>query len=492
MDFASLYPSIIRAFNICLTTLIPPELEDSIPAQNCHLIEFDEENETNDGEGSDDEQLGDFMRSTKRSKTKKVTQHKYKFIKQNIREGIIPQLVRNLVLERRAVRQHLDGVKNEETGEWIVEKERDPLTRVILDRRQWALKITANSFFGLLGVQEGGKLPLIEGARSITAKGRELINYVNKYLQDKYNAQIVYNDTDSSMVDLKIQSTKEAVARGKALALEVSELFPDPLRMEFEKAGRMLCIKKKKYAIVVLDKEGNFKFDDKDILKKGIILARRDNCKWIRRIYMCILKNILMKKGMIETLDIIVDEVYRLFQGDIPYEQLLIIRELGSHYESDSYFMKVFADQLRKLGKIVNPGDRLEYVVAKTDNIGDKVGMKMRDSETYKDRRNTSTPEEIDYLYYLDHVMKNPIDQLFGIGYNKELREMGQIGYKPFGRYHFRSINEPIRMMVRMLMDNRDVSDVKRMIRTNQFPKLVFVLDSKEIENKEYPRLVLV
>ena len=105
--------------------------------------------------------------------------------------------------ERRAVRKLL-GVKNEETGEWIVQPVvTDPLQRIVLDKRQLALKVTANSYFGLLGINNG-KIALIEGAMCITAKGRELINFVNRYLQEKYGGEIIYNDSvtgDTPLVD---------------------------------------------------------------------------------------------------------------------------------------------------------------------------------------------------------------------------------------------------------------------------------------------------
>ena len=45
-----------------------------------------------------------------------------------------------------------------------------------------------------------GQIALIEAALSITGWGRMMIGMVNKYLKDKYNAGIVYGDTDSSMV----------------------------------------------------------------------------------------------------------------------------------------------------------------------------------------------------------------------------------------------------------------------------------------------------
>jgi intein/homing endonuclease len=131
---------------------------------------------------------------------------------------------------------------------------------------------------------------------------------------------VVHN---SCMIDLNIKDIKECQKWGETLAQEISGvkagdplpgvvknpltnaydedavhkvdipgLFPPPLRMEFEKAMRLLCFKKKKYAALLIDKKGNFKkipirdkngnvigYTDKyDILKKGIVLARRDNC----------------------------------------------------------------------------------------------------------------------------------------------------------------------------------------------------------------------
>jgi DNA polymerase delta subunit 1 len=475
LDFASLYPSIIRAYNICFTTLVPPELEAEVPDDRCNVIEFDQE-ETGDigeDEDSDDETLGDETTKPKKKPEKRVAHRRYKFVKNEVHAGLLPELVKRLVEERSAVRAHLDGKQNKTTGEWIIPKEKDPVIRIVLDKRQLALKVTANSFFGFLGVQEGGKMPLIEGAMSITAKGRELINTVNRYLRDKYGGTIVYGDTDSCMVDLHIASSKECNEWGHRLSLEISGdpekgipgLFPPPLKMEFEKAMRLLCIKKKKYAAALIDKEGNHKLADKDILKKGIVLARRDNCKWLRRVYMNVLRNILTSKPIHETMDIIVDSIQELLQGRVSYKDLVIIRELNSNYKSQTYFMKVFADQLRKIGKQANPGDRLEYVVVNTGNPNDKVGMRMRLPEMYLEAQGTPHEEKIDIIYYLEHALMNPIDQLFQIGYKQPLESLERLGYKPKGRYHERNIREPVKMMVRMLLDHRDINVVKTMIR---------------------------
>jgi hypothetical protein len=153
--------------------------------------------------------------------------------------------------------------------------------------------------------------------------------------------------------------------------------------------------------------------------------------------------------------------------------------------------MKVFADELTRVGKPPNPSDRLEYVIVRTqaEEAGEKdvkLGLKMRLIEMYEDSNGLSTksekdtseddsapilgeddplrikedsaivypPEKIDYEYYIDHIMKSPIDQLFSIGYMKELEKFKSVVYTPqFCRSKPASMIEPIGMITLMLKD---------------------------------------
>ena len=54
--------------------------------------------------------------------------------------------------------------------------------------------------------------------------------------------------------------------------------------------------------------------------------------------------------------------------GSIPARgNFTIIRGLGKEYSSDTYFMKIFSDELARMGHPVAAGDRLEYVIIKDD-----------------------------------------------------------------------------------------------------------------------------
>jgi hypothetical protein len=93
--------------------------------------------------------------------------------------------------------------------------------------------------------------------------------------------------------------------------------------------------------------------------------------------------------------------------------------------------MKVFSDELQRLGVPATPGDRLEYVIVKTREetaTGKSVllGYKMRLPETYLDRLESDEPEMIDAMYYIEKVATNCIEQLWQVGYRRELAEIEQ------------------------------------------------------------------
>jgi DNA polymerase elongation subunit (family B) len=157
-DFSSLYPSIIRAFNICFTTLIPPE--SNIPDEMCHVLAWTETDEN----------------------PKEVKQFRYRFIKQEYFYGILPRICTHLTHERTKTREQISDSNTK-------------IQNVVLNQRQLGLKVSNNSIFGALGVREG-RMPLPEGARSITAMGRKLKEIAANYVREHHQGSaIVYGDS---------------------------------------------------------------------------------------------------------------------------------------------------------------------------------------------------------------------------------------------------------------------------------------------------------
>ncbi len=70
------------------------------------------------------------------------------FVKSDVRKGLLPQILEDILSARKKAKADL-------------KVEKDPFKRMVLDGRQLALKISANSVYGFTGATVG-KLPCLE------------------------------------------------------------------------------------------------------------------------------------------------------------------------------------------------------------------------------------------------------------------------------------------------------------------------------------------
>lgn len=84
------------------------------------------------------------------------------FVLNHIRKGLLPHILEDLLSARKKAKRDLKD-------------ETDPLRKAVLDGRQLALKVSANSVYGFTGATVG-KLPCVQISQSTTAFGRQMIN----------------------------------------------------------------------------------------------------------------------------------------------------------------------------------------------------------------------------------------------------------------------------------------------------------------------------
>jgi DNA polymerase delta subunit 1 len=257
------------------------------------------------------------------------------------------------------------------------------------------------------------------------------------------------------MIDLGIKDTTLCNEWGHKLSEEISKLFPPPIKMEFEKAMRMLCIRKKKYAAFLVDKHGKLNTDPKKMLVRGIILARRDSSKWLQDVYSKLLYNVMTRNDMFSSLKIIYSAISDLVNLKLDIKFLITVKQLGSNYKSENNYLKVFSDRLAKLNQKVNPGDRIEYLIIKSDSK--LLGERMVTPEMYFDGNYT-----LDILYYLDHLLKNPIDQLFSIGHMHDLKDYSEFGFRT--KRKLIPISNPILLSFTAIKEGSTLQDIENFI----------------------------
>ena len=84
----------------------------------------------------------------------------------------------------------------------------------VFDSLQLAYKITANSLYGQIGARTSS-IYLKEIAACTTATGREMIMLAKKFVEENYNADVIYGDTDSICCKFPLKDGSGNIVQGK-------------------------------------------------------------------------------------------------------------------------------------------------------------------------------------------------------------------------------------------------------------------------------------
>ncbi|KAH9517744.1 DNA polymerase delta catalytic subunit [Dermatophagoides farinae] len=367
LDFASLYPSIMMAHNLCYTTLLT--------ANEAKQMDPDAYTKTPSGSY---------------------------FVKQTIRKGLLPDILEQLLSARKNAKADL-------------KKETDPFRKKVLDGRQLALKMSANSVYGFTGAQVG-KLPCLEISQSVTAFGRVMIEKTKNLVETTYtvangygkDCMVIYGDTDSVMVNFGANTVEEAMKLGKEAADKISEKFDKPIKLEFEKVYYpYLLINKKRYAGLFWTRPE--KFDKMDC--KGIETVRRDNCPLVANLISACLHKILVERNPEAAVNHAKSVIADLLCNRVDISNLIITKELtkSDHEYAAKQAHVELANRMAKrdAGSAPKLGDRVPFVIIAAAK-GTPAYMKSEDPIYVLENR-----IPIDTQYYLDNQISKPLIRIF-------------------------------------------------------------------------------
>jgi len=188
-DYSSLYPSSMIAENISHEMFVDDLKYDNLPEYTYNVIKFDQELP----DGSKEEVV-------------------CKYAKKTGEFGVIPEILNDLLTERKAVRK-------------MAETETDVFMKAVYEGRQLALKLTANSLYGQIGA---GTSPVcyVMLAASTTAVGRGQIMIAKNFVEQDFKNTLtyIYENHDNKEKLHEYFTTKLKNKAGKTLADDEKEV----------------------------------------------------------------------------------------------------------------------------------------------------------------------------------------------------------------------------------------------------------------------------
>ena len=348
-------------------------------------------------------------------------------------KGIMPSILQELLKARKSTRK-------------LIPQQTDDFMKNVLDKRQLAYKVTANSLYGQCGAKTSTFYEK-DIAASTTAIGRKLLTYAKRLIEEVYGdavmdtmkygkvrtkAEYVYGDTDSVFFTFNLEELDGTPIRGKkALELTIelakkagemaTKFLKKPHDLEYEKTFMPFCLLSKKRYVGMLYEEDPNNGNRKEM---GIVLKRRDNAPIVKDIYGGIIDILMKEQDIKKAIDFLQSSIQNLVDEKYSMDKLIISKSIRSDYKNPQQIAhKVLADRItaRDPGNKPASGDRIPYVYIhnpkKTALQGDKI-----ETPTFI----VENKIKIDYAFYITNQVMKPVQQVFALVLEKIWQMQGK------------------------------------------------------------------
>jgi len=336
-------------------------------------------------------------------------------------KAILPAILEELLGARKATKKQM---KNE----------KDPFMANVYDKRQLAIKVTANSLYGQCGAKTSTFYEK-DVAASTTAVGRKLLIYGKQVIESAYDNTIeetsqgpvkckgeyIYGDTDSVFFTFNLKELDGTPILGKR-ALEITielaqkagalatKFLKKPHDLEYEKTFLPFCLLSKKRYVGML-----YELDPNKCYRKsmGIVLKRRDNAPIVKDIYGGVIDILMHDKVVHKAVNFVKECLQNVVDEKWEEQKLIITKSLRSYYKNPQQIAhNVLAQRIgdRDPGNKPKAGDRIPFMYIKSDNKKALQGEKIEDPKYIKEHN-----LKIDYGFYMTNQIMKPIQQVFAL-----------------------------------------------------------------------------
>ncbi|KAL3703967.1 DNA polymerase zeta [Talaromyces marneffei ATCC 18224] len=386
LDFQSLYPSIIIAYNYCYSTFLG-RLDNWRGRGKMGFTEYKRQ-----------ERILELLKDHVN-----IAPNGMIYAKPEIRKSLLARMLSEILETRVMVKSGMKADKDDKT------------LQQLLNHRQLALKMIANVTYGYTSASFSGRMPCSEIADSIVQTARETLERAIAFIHsvDRWGAEVVYGDTDSLFISLKGRTRDEAFTIGEEISKAVTKMNPRPVKLKFEKVYHpCVLLAKKRYV--------GFKYEHRDQVEpdfdaKGIETVRRDGTPAEQKIEEKALKILFRTADLSRVKDYFQKQCLKIMQGRVSVQDFCFAREvrLGTYSENGTLPAGALISTKKMLeDPRLEPqyGERVPYVV-----VTGAPGARLIDRCVAPGVLLNNAHLELDAEYYITKNLIPPLERIFNL-----------------------------------------------------------------------------
>ncbi|KAK5163323.1 DNA polymerase zeta [Saxophila tyrrhenica] len=386
LDFQSLYPSVMIAYNYCYSTCLG------------RIVNW---------RGTNKLGFADFKRTPG---LLELVQDKLNiapngmiYVKPEMRKSLLAKMLGEILETRVMVKSGMKVDKDDKT------------LQQLLNNRQLALKLIANVTYGYTSASFSGRMPCSEIADSIVQTGRETLEKTIAFIHsvERWGAEVVYGDTDSLFVYLKGRTRADAFKIGDEIAKAVTDMNPRPVKLKFEKVYHpCVLLAKKRYV--------GFKYEspnqtEPEFDAKGIETVRRDGTPAEQKIEEKALKLLFRTSDLSAVKHYFQQQCTKIMTGRFSVQDFCFAKEVKLGTYSDKGVAPpgaLIATKRMLKDPRMEPqyGERVPYVV-----IAGGPGAKLWERCVEPERLVHDEFAELDAEYYISKNLIPPLERIFNL-----------------------------------------------------------------------------
>lgn len=403
LDFNSLYPSNMIAFNLSPDTLVYVKKYDS-KAKKLSQSGPDRV------EGYTIDEIAYDTYDDDKNPTGRTVCGYVQPISDTRTIGVLPLTLDFLLKKRKETRKIMESVE-------------DDAQKSVLNGLQLAYKVVANSVYGQCGSRTS-PIRKMEVAACTTAAGRDRIYFAKGIVEKEFGGEVIYGDTDSIFIKFATTDLAESIELGQKSAARITELCRKPYKIEYEKTMFPFILFCRKRYVGMLYETDVTKCYRKTM---GVALKRRDNAPIVKDVFGGALDILMEKRDIRPAQEFVKNMLVRVLKNELPMEKYIITKQLRDDYKNPGQIAhRVLADRMgeRDPGTAPQVGDRLPYIYVANRKDEKRQGEKIEHVDYVREKGLKPDTE-----FYITNQIQNPVAQLFALAIEN------LDGYKPKQNY---------------------------------------------------------